>query len=127
MGKEVKLDEEAAKVTGSCETTLDEASLIDVTDVAAKAGFVYPVFISRSLYERCLTIRSKAGNETEWDSLWMFFFSLQRHANEGPELYKNEWPCTFIMNEGWYLGPIKVVRRGDVEADWTLTFMLPED
>jgi hypothetical protein len=125
MGKEVRLDEEAGGETGSCATTLDEASLINVTDVAAKAGFVYPVFISRSLYERCLTIRSKDGDDTEWDRLWMFFFSIQRHDDGMPP--DQGWPCTFIMNEGWYLGPIKVVRRGDVEADRTLTFMLPED
>jgi hypothetical protein len=125
MGKEVKLDGEAKEVTGSCETTLDEAKLIDVTEVARKAGFVYPVKISRSLYARCQSIRSKDGNDTEWDRLWMFFFSLQRHDDGMPT--DQSWPCTFIMNEGWYLGPIKVVRRGNVEAKRTLTFMLPED
>jgi hypothetical protein len=127
MGKDVELAVEAKGMIGSREMPLDPASLMDVTDVAYQAGFLHPVFISQRLFERCLTIRSGDPTITDWDRLWMFFFSLQRHDGAPPESCRNRWPCTFIMNEGWYFGRIKVVRRGKTEAKRTLTFMLPED
>ena len=127
MGKDVELDDKVEEVIGSGETTLDESRLIDVTEVAKKAGFIYPVKVSRSLYDRCLTIRSEDADKTDEDGLWMFCFSLQRHDGAPPESFRNRWRCTFIMNEGRYLGRIKVVRRGETEAERALTFMLPED
>ena len=126
MGKEVELDEEVEEVTGPL--TLDEASFIDVTEVAEKAGFIHPVRISRSLYERCLTIRSEDADVTDEDRLWMFLFGLQENPEEPPEACQKLWTCTFEMTEHWYgFGKIKVVRSGDTVSEHVITLMLPTD
>jgi hypothetical protein len=127
MGKDVELAAEANRMIGSQEMTLDMASLMDVTDVASKAGFVYPVIVSRHLFERCLTIRSEDPTITDEDRLWMFFFSLPRNHEPVPEVCRKQWSCTFTTMEDWYFGQIKVVRTANALGEEIIILMLPMD
>jgi hypothetical protein len=79
-----ELDREKVEMTAHCETAEKKSLLIDVTAVAKKAGFLYPVRVSRSLQERCLRLRSQDADVTDEDRVWMFLYNL-RTSHPGPD------------------------------------------
>ncbi|MDZ4819959.1 MAG: hypothetical protein SGJ20_13395 [Planctomycetota bacterium] len=126
MGKEVKMDEKAEYLIAL--NQLDNVVLIDVTEVAYKAGYDYPVRFSETLYRRCVTIREGDSDITDEDRLWMFLHGLRQNPEPPPEVCQKRWPCTFEMTDHWYFGgKLRVVRTGIAESEKNLYFLLASD
>jgi hypothetical protein len=55
--------------------------LVDVSTVAREAGIIFPVALTRAVWEKCVTIPCHVRNQDEegrlWDVLWMLFAAIR--------------------------------------------------
>src|SRR5208283_2814741 len=65
--------------------------LVDVTETAREAGFLYPVALTRAAWELCVALSpaaKRAGNDERgrlWDVIWMMRWAVGR-SRGGPEV-----------------------------------------
>jgi hypothetical protein len=65
--------------------------LVDVTETAREAGFLYPVALTRAAWELCVALSppaKRAGNDVRgrlWDVIWMMRWAVGR-GRGGPDI-----------------------------------------
>lgn len=108
---------------------LADGVLVDVSDMAAEAGFKYPVALTRAVWERYVEVPRGVEGQDEsgrlWDILWMTRFAIKtsppcqnplpvllsvRNDNAGPKRVK----LKAIIGPGDSLEPV-------------ITIMLPDE
>jgi len=61
---------------------LKDGNQFDVSEVAKEVGFVYPVFLTRSVYFRYVVVPEGVECQDEsgrlWDILWMLYSAIKR-------------------------------------------------
>ena len=66
------------------EQAIEDGFLIDVTDTAREAGFVYPVAVTRAVWERYVTVPKGVSGQDEdgrlWDIVWMGWIAARRET-----------------------------------------------
>jgi hypothetical protein len=128
MSKEVKLDGEAKEVNRSCDSTRWTLPLADVTYVAKKAGFVYPVYITLSLLRLCRYICPGIERLSLDDRIWLFLSALRSNPEVPLESCQKQWSCVFLVTDDMYcFGLIKVVRGLDENGERFIQLMHPYD
>jgi hypothetical protein len=69
---------------------LEDGFHIEVSNVAAEAGIRYPMFLTRSVYERFVTVPPGASCQDEagrlWDVVWMLRYAIQKGPADAARL-----------------------------------------
>ena len=70
---------------------IEDGTLVDVSEMAKEAGFVFPVALTAALWADIATVPEKhAGFETPegrlWDVLWMARIAIQRSKGGGSKM-----------------------------------------
>ena|SRR5690606_39021150 len=64
--------------------------LIDVTNTASQAGFVWPVAVTRAVWGRYVEFEPNLAGQSEsgrlWDILWMLHVSIKRARSSASEI-----------------------------------------
>lgn len=84
---------------------IEDGVLVDVTETAREAGFVYPVVLTSAAWESFVAWATEDGTGQDeqgrlWDVLWMGMDSIRRTTNPGSEL----------------LYPVRRIKRGKTVA-----------
>ncbi|KJS03728.1 MAG: hypothetical protein VR68_00715 [Peptococcaceae bacterium BRH_c4a] len=107
---------------------LEDGVLLDVTQVAAEAGFKYPVAVTKRLWDEVVTPddESKEYGQSEegrlWDVLWMCMIAAK--YSKGSEIKFQ----LYVQNGGRErLISLKAVCHSGDEAEPVITIMMPEE
>jgi hypothetical protein len=109
---------------------LADGLLVDVTETAREAGFLYPVALTRAAWELCVALSPparRAGDDERgrlWDIIWMMRWAIGRSGG-GPDL-AFEVLCVTTSVRPSRVALRAVVGPGD-DAEPVLTVMLPEE
>ena len=108
---------------------IEDGVLIDVTDVAKKAGIKYPVALTNAVWFTYIVpddrsrVQGQSENGRLWDTLWMFRIAARR--TEGAIMY---FKLYFIMKERLKkLVTLKAVVHPGDDMKPVITIMLPEE
>ncbi|QDV62013.1 DUF6573 family protein [Crateriforma conspicua] len=102
--------------------------LVDVTEAALEAGFVYPVALTSSVWSRCVAVPSKCPWQDEsgrlWDVLWMLLNAIRQNRDENPlsfslHVQNDERPAQLVTLKA-QCGP------GDI-GEPVITVMMPDE
>lgn len=130
-GIKERLDEDWVVVsTYLRKQAIEDGVLVDVTDTAKEAGFVYPVALTRAVWERYVKVPDAVSFSQDeagrlWDILWMLRAQIAR-GNGGRELRFE----LVVQNEPGKAKPVTlkaVCGPGDNAAEPVITVMLPEE
>ena len=74
---------------------IEDGYLVDVTETAREAGFVWPVAMTRAVWEDCVEwCEEDSKRQTHqdlsgrmWDVLWMAYMAIKRSQNNGTECF----------------------------------------
>lgn len=122
---------------------IEDGVLIDVTETAKEAGFVYPVAVTAGVWAECIAVQEYTTDQDEagrlWDVLWMLRCAIarpQRAAELGQPPQNDEPPQNRVTFELYVkqndARPADVVRLwslcglGD-DAKPVITIMLPNE
>ena len=107
---------------------LEDGVLLDVTQVAAEAGFKYPVAVTKRLWDEVVTPddESKEYGQSEegrlWDVLWMCMIATK--YSKGSEIKFQ----LYVQNGGRErLITLKALCHPGDEAEPVITIMMPEE
>jgi hypothetical protein len=109
---------------------LADGLLVDVTETAREAGFLYPVALTRAAWELCVALSppaKRAGNDERgrlWDVIWMMRWAIGRSGG-GPEI-AFEVLCVTTGVRPSRVALHAVIGPGD-DAEPVVTVMLPEE
>jgi hypothetical protein len=109
---------------------LADGLLVNVTETAREAGFLYPVALTRAAWELCVALSppaERAGNDERgrlWDVLWMMRWAVGR-SRGGPDI-AFELLCVTTSTRPSRVALRAVVGPGD-DAEPVVTVMLPEE
>ena len=109
---------------------LADGLLVDVTETAREAGFLYPVALTRAAWELCIALSppaKRAGNDVRgrlWDVIWMMRWAIGRSSG-GPDI-AFEVLCVTTSARPSRVALRAVVGPGD-DAKPVVTVMLPEE
>jgi len=109
---------------------LGDGVLVDITETAREAGFLYPVALTRAAWDLCVALSpaaKRAGNDERgrlWDVIWMMRRAVGR-SSAGPQI-TFELLCVTTS-----VRPSRVVLRSVVgpgdHGEPVVTVMLPEE
>jgi hypothetical protein len=108
---------------------IEDGVLVDVSEMAREVGFVYPVAVTRTVWNRYVEIPAGVVGQDEigriWDILWMSWVAARRNA--GPEMHFQ----LSVRNDNREGEPPLVTLKahcgpGD-HADPVVTIMLPDE
>lgn len=107
--------------------TNEDGVLVDVTNIAKQAGFLYPVAVTRALWEDIKRMPSSQwsqdGEGRLWDVLWMGYIAIRR-SNEASDTLCYQ----IVMHVGqrkFY--KVKLVCGPGDEEEPVITLMRPEE
>ena len=109
---------------------LADGLLVDVTETAREAGFLYPVALTRAAWELCVALSppaKRAGNDERgrlWDILWMMRWAIGR-GRSGPQV-TFELLCVTTSVRPSRVALRSVVGPGD-DGKPVVTVMLPDE
>jgi hypothetical protein len=109
---------------------LADGLLVDVTETAREAGFLYPVALTRAAWELCIALSppaKRAGNDVRgrlWDVIWMMRWAIGR-SRGGPDI-AFEVLCVTTSARPSRVALRAVVGPGD-DAEPVVTVMLTEE
>jgi hypothetical protein len=104
---------------------------IDVTATAKEAGICFPVYLTRGVYDLCVTVPPGVTCQDErgrlWDVVWMLRFAI-KHSQPGTSRLQ---VALYVRNSN---GPARLVKliatAGAVDIDDpapAITVMLPDE
>lgn len=105
---------------------IEDGVLVDVSEMAREAGFIWPVAITQELWATINNIpKSKSYQDVQgrlWDVLWMAFLATRRQA-DGTQLH-----YSLIMHHGrkTYIA-LKLVSGPGDDSEGVITIMLPHE
>jgi len=106
---------------------IEDGVLIDVSEIANEAGFVYPVALTAALWADINAIpKSRCEQDANgrlWDILWMGCNAIRRNKTSGSELHYQ-----LIMHVGrstYYT--VKLVCGPGDDAEPVITLMCPNE
>lgn len=114
---------------------LEDGVLVDVSDMAKRAGFKIPVAITRAIWDQYIewtdkdsdkqTIQDQPGRL--WDVLWMLYIVCKRSNGESSLLYR----LHIVPRDGFSKKPklvtLKSIIGGGDEGEPVITIMLPNE
>ncbi len=109
---------------------LADGVLVDVTETAREAGFLYPVALTRAAWDLCVALTpaaKRAGNDERgrlWDVIWMMRWAAGRSSG-GPQI-TFELRCVTTSVRPSRVALRSVVGPGD-DGEPVVTVMLPEE
>jgi hypothetical protein len=109
---------------------LADGVLVDVTDTAREAGFLYPVALTRPAWDLCVALSQaakRAGNDERgrlFDVIWMMRWAVGRSSG-GPQV-TFELLCVTTSVRPSRVALRSVVGPGD-DGEPVVTVMLPEE
>jgi hypothetical protein len=109
---------------------LADGVLVDVTDTAREAGFLYPVALTREAWDLCVALSpaaKRAGNDERgrlFDVIWMMRWAVGRSSG-GPQV-TFELLCVTTSVRPSRVALRSVVGPGD-DGEPVVTVMLPEE
>ena len=108
---------------------IEDGVLIDVTDVAKKAGIKYPVALTNAVWFTYIVpddrsrVQGQSENGRLWDALWMFSMAARR--TEGAIMY---YKLHFITKEKLKrLVTLKAMVLPGDNMEPVITIMLPDE
>ena len=111
---------------------IEDGELVDVTSLARECGFVFPVAVTRAVWDKYITPdeRSRRLGQSEqgrlWDTLWMLRAAIQRAPEGGGQVL--EFRLFYVMQER-RRRPVtlkSICGPGD-DGRPVMTIMLPEE
>jgi uncharacterized protein DUF6573 len=108
---------------------IEDGVLVDVTPMAREAGFVYPVALTRAVWNRYVEVPNGVTGQDEigrlWDIVWMCWLAARRH-NSGEMKFQ-----LLVRNDDRPGEPPLVTLKahcgpGD-QAEPVVTIMLPDE
>ena len=110
---------------------LEDGVLIDITELAKKAGFRFPTAVSANLYYSVLTPVSSLSSQGQSfeGRVWDLLNILRATIKSNPNTSRLTFSPPFIMTLGIKSSPIKIVSTigpGD-HLEPVITIFLPED
>lgn len=114
--------------TYSRRQAIADGVLIDVTETAQEAGFVYPVALTSAVWSRCVSVPSKCPWQDEsgrlWDVLWMLLNGIRQSREENPLSFslhvQNDERTARLVTLKAQCGP------GDI-GEPVITVMMPDE
>lgn len=110
------------------EQAIRDGILVDVTQVAAEAGFKYPVAVTKRVWDEVVTPdeKSKQYGQSEegrlWDVLWMCTFAAR--SSKGSEIRYQLYIQNGMRKK---LITLKALCHPGDKAEPVITIMLPEE
>jgi hypothetical protein len=117
---------------------IEDGVLVDVSEMAREAGFVFPVAVTQKLWAEVITPDPRAAEEGQsvdgrlWDALYMLHMSIKgalpKRTYQAGMCQVTEYQCYFIMKRRQRkLLTLKAVCGPGDEAEPTITIMLPDE
>ena len=107
---------------------LRDGILVDVSTLAAQAGFKYPVAVGRSVWEAYIAVPPGVKGQDEtgrlWDILWMLRFAIPRSAGGDTILFR-----VLVRNDNRQPRPVQLKALcgpGD-DTEPVITILLPHE
>jgi hypothetical protein len=135
LRRKMEADRESTRNFVYCYTrrdALEDGYHIDVSNVAAEAGIRFPVFLTRTVYERFVTVPPGVSYQDEagrlWDVLWMLRFAILRGPADAKRL-----PVQLYVRNSNEKGPEQVqlvAECGALDLDDprpAITVLLPDE
>jgi len=134
--------------TYSRAAAIADGVLVDVTDTAKEARFVWPVAVTRAVWSRYVEFEPDLAGQSEsgrlWDILWMLYVSIRRSRDVSSELVfklyvamkdRGDWQeneavperdCSFSRETHRLVSLKAVIGPGDTPEP-VITIMLPDE
>ena len=110
---------------------LADGEQIDVTSTAREAGLTFPVFLTRTVFDTCVTVPPNVTGQDEagrlWDVVWMLRFAIQRTSRGVDRLPF----ALYVRNDNRAAKLIKLIAvAGPLDIDDpapAITVMMPDE
>lgn len=133
---------EAAAVFGDViyaytrDQAIKDGYLVDVSKVAQEAGFVFPVAVTRRVWDEIITPPAlvKELGQSEggrlWDVLWMLRVAISKDETKGAQLryqliVQNDFEHD--LEDPRYLVTLKSLCHGGDDREPVITIMMPDE
>ena len=129
-------DETYLIVAYTREQAIADGVLIDVTETAKQAGFVYPVALTNGVWAEYVVVPKEVSWQDEtgrlWDILNMLHFAIKTSKEPGSELlFKvfvcNSEPDPYRARSGTVAVKLKSLCGPGDNGEAVITIMLPEE
>lgn len=109
---------------------IDDGFLVDVSKLAGKAGFKYPVAMSRTVFEQCVAVPEGATDQDEvgrlWDILTMLRFAIKTSRDQN--VADIRFKLSVVGPNGHRsLVHLKALCGPGDDAEPVITIMLPQE
>lgn len=110
------------------EDLLRDGILVDVSTLAAQAGFKYPVAVGRSVWDAYVEVPPGVTGQDEtgrlWDILWILFIAIRRGAAGDTILFN-----VYVRNDNRQprLVRLKALCGPGDDAEPVITILLPDE
>lgn len=107
---------------------LADGVLIDATNLAKEAGFLYPVALTTAAWTFCVTVPDNCPWQDEngrlWDVLWMLLNSIRKAPEENPVFFSLQ-----VQNSPCHMSDVtlKAVCGPGDRGEPVVTIMLPDE
>lgn len=133
---------EAAAVFGDViyaytrDQAIKDGVLVDVSQVAQEAGFVFPVAVTRRVWDEIITppVSVKELGQSEggrlWDVLWMLRVAIKKDKTQGSHIryqliVQNDFEHD--LEDPRYLVTLKSLCHGGDDREPVITIMMPDE
>lgn len=108
--------------------------LVDVSEMGREAGFVHPVALTRTVFDRYVKVPDGVTCQDEkgrlWDILWMLHVAIRRSTDGGERDGEN--PLLFSLyvrndNDSARLVQLKAVCGPGADLEPVITIMMPDE
>lgn len=107
---------------------IEDQVLVDVTKTAKEAGFVYPVALTRAVWEKCVAVPKGAESHQDWQGrLWDVLMVM--HVGCRANRDSSEFLFTLSVHNGRELEEVTLKAHcgpGD-EYEPVITVMMPDE